>query len=105
MFQLHHIVITQPQHFLICQYLLFVFTQACTSHTAETIANLDLILKWLTLRFFDTNTSILLKGLEYIRELFSLLAGEDYHLYDLEANSFIPYLLNKVRKSARDKQL
>jgi len=30
------------------------------------IANLDLILKWITLRFFETNPSVLLRSLEYL---------------------------------------
>ena len=61
-----------------------------------TIANVDLVLKWLTLRFFDTNTSVLLKALEYLMLLFNLLSEQEYHLMELEANSFIPYLINKV---------
>lgn len=61
-------------------------------------ANLDLILKWMTLRFFDTNPSVLLKGLEYLQSVFSLLAQEGYHMLDSEASSFIPYLITKVRR-------
>lgn len=59
-------------------------------------ANLDLILKWMTLRFFDTNPSVLLKGLEYLQSVFSMLAQEQYHMLDCEASSFIPYLITKV---------
>uniref|UniRef100_A0A8D0L3G1 Cytoskeleton associated protein 5 n=1 Tax=Sphenodon punctatus TaxID=8508 RepID=A0A8D0L3G1_SPHPU len=57
---------------------------------------LDLILKWLTLRFFDTNTSVLMKSLEYLKLLFNLLSQEEYHLTENEASSFIPYLILKV---------
>ncbi|XP_028649672.2 LOW QUALITY PROTEIN: cytoskeleton-associated protein 5 [Erpetoichthys calabaricus] len=60
---------------------------------------LDLILKWLTLRFFDTNTSVLMKALEYLKLLFALLSREDYHLNEFEAASFIPYLVLKVGES------
>ena len=63
----------------------------------ETIANLDMILRWLTLKFFETNTSVLLKALEYLQNLFNMLASEDYHLLEIEAYAFIPYLVNKVR--------
>lgn len=59
-------------------------------------ANLDLILKWMTLRFFDTNPSVLLKGLEYLQNVFSSLAEQSYHMTDSEASSFIPYLITKV---------
>ncbi|XP_018619356.1 cytoskeleton-associated protein 5 isoform X3 [Scleropages formosus] len=61
-----------------------------------TISCLDLILKWFTLRFFDTNTSVLMKALEYLKLLFSMLSRENYHLNEFEASSFIPYLILKV---------
>ncbi|KAK6191581.1 hypothetical protein SNE40_003232 [Patella caerulea] len=65
----------------------------------ETIGNLDLILKWFTLRFYDTNPSMLNKGLSYLQDLFIQLADADYHLHDIEAVSFIPYLILKVGDS------
>uniref|UniRef100_T1HV74 TOG domain-containing protein n=1 Tax=Rhodnius prolixus TaxID=13249 RepID=T1HV74_RHOPR len=61
--------------------------------------NLDLILRWLSLRFFDTNPSVLLKSLEYLNAAFSLLATNGYQLLDYEANSFIPYLILKFGDS------
>ncbi|XP_074041153.1 protein mini spindles-like isoform X1 [Leptinotarsa decemlineata] len=60
------------------------------------ISNLDLILKWLTLRFFDTNPSVLLKGLEYLQFVFNMLIDTKYRLVENEASSFIPYLVNKI---------
>lgn len=59
-------------------------------------ANLDLILRWMTLRFFDTNPSVLLKGLEYLQSLFSILIDNHYNMFDNEASSFLPYLILKV---------
>lgn len=64
------------------------------------ISNLDLILKWLTLRFFDTNPSVLLKGLEYLHSVFNMLIDHKYHILENEASSFIPYLILKVRQEA-----
>ncbi|KAG5839923.1 hypothetical protein ANANG_G00210390 [Anguilla anguilla] len=64
-----------------------------------TIGCLDLILKWFTLRFFDTNTSVMMKALEYLKLLFSMLSRENYHLNEYEASSFIPYLILKVGES------
>ncbi|KAG9266482.1 cytoskeleton-associated protein 5-A-like isoform X3 [Astyanax mexicanus] len=61
-----------------------------------TVGCLDLILKWFTLRFFDTNTSVLMKALEYLKLLFIALSNQDYHLTEHEASSFIPYLILKV---------
>ncbi|XP_048112966.1 cytoskeleton-associated protein 5 isoform X1 [Alosa alosa] len=63
------------------------------------IGCLDLVLKWFTLRFFDTNTTVLMKALEFLKLLFTMLKREDYHLSDYEASSFIPYLILKVGES------
>ena len=60
------------------------------------LESLDLILKWLSLRFFDTNTSVLLKALEFISELFTTLEAGEYMLSPFEASAFIPYLILKV---------
>lgn len=69
-----------------------------TNNIAALISNLDLVLKWLTLRFFDTNPSVILRGLEYLNMVFRILAEEGYHMMEPEAASFLPYLVLKVRK-------
>lgn len=65
-------------------------------NNAALISNLDLILKWMTLRFFDTNPSVLLKGLDYLQHIFDILIAQKYTLHDTEASSFVPYLVTKV---------
>ncbi|XP_068017627.1 cytoskeleton-associated protein 5 isoform X3 [Melanerpes formicivorus] len=75
---------------------LAVMIEHLESEKDGVISCLDLILKWLTLRFFDTNTSVLMKTLEYLKLLFNLLNQEEYHLTENEASSFIPYLILKV---------
>ncbi|XP_069888530.1 cytoskeleton-associated protein 5 [Dipodomys merriami] len=75
---------------------LAVMVDHLESEKEGVIGCLDLILKWLTLRFFDTNTSVLMKALEYLKLLFTLLSEEEYHLTESEASSFIPYLIVKV---------
>ena len=60
------------------------------------MANIDLILRWTTLRFFDTNTSVTLKCLEYLQSLFGVLVTAEYRMSDYEAYAFIPYLVLKV---------
>jgi cytoskeleton-associated protein 5 len=62
------------------------------------VSNLDLLLKWMTLRFFETNPSVNIKGLEYLALVFQLLAERngDVALHDIEANSFIPFLVLKI---------
>ncbi|XP_071665230.1 cytoskeleton-associated protein 5 isoform X1 [Patagioenas fasciata] len=75
---------------------LAVMIEHLESEKDGVISCLDLILKWVTLRFFDTNTSVLMKTLEYLKLLFNLLGQEEYHLTENEASSFIPYLILKV---------
>ena len=60
------------------------------------IANSDLILKYLTLRFFDTNTSMFLKSLELLEALLLLLDAAGAHLGEYEASSFLPFFITKV---------
>ncbi|KAL7402022.1 hypothetical protein ABVT39_008297 [Epinephelus coioides] len=76
-----------------------VMIERLESESDATISCLDLILKWFTLRFFDTNTTVLMKVLEYLKLLFAMLNREDYHLTEYEANSFVPYLILKVGES------
>ncbi|XP_048524005.1 protein mini spindles [Dendroctonus ponderosae] len=65
-------------------------------HSEALISNLDLILKWLTLRFFDTNPSVLLKGLEYLHAIFNMLSENQYRMLENEGSSFMPYLVLKI---------
>ncbi|CAG0924320.1 unnamed protein product, partial [Notodromas monacha] len=67
-----------------------------TKNTAAVISNLDLLLKWLTLRFFETNPSVILKGLDFVLAIFDELAIEGYSMHDLEISCFVPYLIAKV---------
>lgn len=76
-----------------------VMIERLESESEATISCLDLILKWFTLRFFDTNTTVLMKVLEYLKLLFVMLDRENYHLTEYEANSFAPYLILKVGES------
>ncbi|KAL8188286.1 UNVERIFIED_CONTAM: hypothetical protein K2H54_064627 [Gekko kuhli] len=75
---------------------LAVMTKHLEAEKEGVISCLDLILKWLTLRLFDTNTWVLMKSLEYLKRLFDLLVRENYQLTDSEASSFLPYLLLKM---------
>ncbi|KAK3702253.1 hypothetical protein QZH41_019815, partial [Actinostola sp. cb2023] len=62
----------------------------------EATQSLDLILKYLTIRFFDTNTTVLVKCLEFLITLLTMLAESSYQMVEHEASSFIPYLIQKV---------
>ncbi|XP_069992447.1 cytoskeleton-associated protein 5 isoform X5 [Penaeus vannamei] len=65
------------------------------SNLPACIANLDLVLKWLTIRFFDTNPSVIMKAMDYLQQVFQCVSEEGYHLLDLEAYSFLPFLVTK----------
>ncbi|XP_053677299.1 protein mini spindles [Anopheles nili] len=66
------------------------------SNEEALICNLDLVMKWLSLRFYDTNPSVLLKGLEYLNQVFQRLVDRQYALVDIEGSSFVPHLLIKI---------
>ncbi|XP_059928012.1 cytoskeleton-associated protein 5-like isoform X2 [Gadus macrocephalus] len=74
-------------------------TEHLEAEMASMVSCLDLVLKWFTLRFFDTNTSVLMKALEFLKLLFPLLSLQDYRLSELEATAFIPYLILKMGES------
>ncbi|GAU87486.1 hypothetical protein RvY_00320-2 [Ramazzottius varieornatus] len=62
-----------------------------------TIAVLDVVLRWFTLRFFDTNPQVLAKALEYLQLLFKKLNDDPpYTLTEMESSSFLPFLLMKT---------
>ena len=62
-----------------------------------TISCMDLLLRWVTLRFFETNTTVNLKCLEFLQAAFKMLVQDgSYRMTDYEANAFLPYLVNKV---------
>ncbi|KAG5681403.1 hypothetical protein PVAND_010841 [Polypedilum vanderplanki] len=65
-------------------------------NTKGLMCNLDLVLKWLSLRFYDTNPSVLLKGLDYLNLVFQTLRESQYVLTECEGSSFIPHLLTKI---------
>ncbi|CAO3595984.1 unnamed protein product [Absidia cylindrospora] len=59
-------------------------------------ANSDLIFKYLTIRFLDTSTSMLIKCLDLSQHLISLLDSQGAILSEYEAISFIPFLISKI---------
>ncbi|KAJ7391009.1 hypothetical protein OS493_021029 [Desmophyllum pertusum] len=65
-------------------------------YQTELVQSLDVILKWVTLRFFDTNTTVFIKCLELMDAIFVMLVQTDYQMLEFEAASFIPYLVQKV---------
>ncbi|CAA3011554.1 MOR1 isoform X1 [Olea europaea subsp. europaea] len=62
----------------------------------EIIEVLDILLKWFVLRFCESNTSCLLKVLEFLPELFDMLRNEGYTMTEAEASIFLPCLIEKL---------
>ncbi|XWS16703.1 hypothetical protein CRYUN_Cryun34aG0113700 [Craigia yunnanensis] len=70
--------------------------KALPSIGKEIIEVLDILLRWFVLQFCKSNTTCLLKVLEFLPELFDSLKGEAYALTELEAAIFLPCLIEKV---------
>ncbi|XP_063678365.1 cytoskeleton-associated protein 5-like isoform X4 [Bolinopsis microptera] len=69
------------------------------THMPEIKQSLDLLLKWISLRFFDTNTSVLLAALDWLSKCFEALREDDYILLEQEGSAFMPYLIIKLGDS------
>lgn len=71
-------------------------TKAVDDLGDATVSNLDILLRWLTLRFFETNPTVMMKMIEYMQALFAMLANRKYTMSDYEGNAFVPYFVGKV---------
>ncbi|KAK2973970.1 hypothetical protein RJ640_030149 [Escallonia rubra] len=69
--------------------------KALPSIGKEIVEVLDILLRWFVLRFCESNTSCLLKVLEFLPELFDMLRNEGYTLTEPEAAVFLPCLIEK----------
>uniref|UniRef100_A0A1D1XIA6 Protein MOR1 n=1 Tax=Anthurium amnicola TaxID=1678845 RepID=A0A1D1XIA6_9ARAE len=69
--------------------------KALQSSSKEIIELVDILLRWLVLRFCESNTTCLLKVLEFLPELIDILKDEGYALTESEAAIFLPCLIEK----------
>ncbi|CAN4084015.1 unnamed protein product [Withania somnifera] len=69
--------------------------KALPSIGKELIEILDIVLRWFVLRICESNTSCLLKVLEFLPELFEMLRNEGYTMTEAEAAIFLPCLVEK----------
>eukprot|EP00252_Welwitschia_mirabilis_P027944 TRINITY_DN9838_c0_g1_i1.p1 TRINITY_DN9838_c0_g1~~TRINITY_DN9838_c0_g1_i1.p1 ORF type:complete len:2078 (+),score=475.99 TRINITY_DN9838_c0_g1_i1:649-6234(+) len=83
--------------------------KAISTHRKEMTEIIDILLRWTVLRFCESNTTCLLKVLEFLPELFLALKNDGYTLTESEANIFLPFLIEKlghniekVREKMRD---
>ncbi|KAI1728792.1 HEAT repeat domain-containing protein [Ditylenchus destructor] len=79
------------QHLKAIEYL----QELLNSNPLPIVNNIDLLLKWSTLRFFDTNPAVLIKVLEFLNAVFAYMDANNESLYDSEMAAFLPYLLLK----------
>ncbi|XXG85325.1 hypothetical protein AAC387_Pa11g0421 [Persea americana] len=83
--------------------------KALPTCTKEIVELLDILLRWFVLRFCESNTTCLLKVLEFLPQLIDTLKDEGYSLTEPEAFIFLPCLMEKsghniekVREKLRD---
>ncbi|XP_039113731.1 protein MOR1 [Dioscorea cayenensis subsp. rotundata] len=69
--------------------------KALPTNIKELIELLDVLLRWFVLRFCESNTTCLLKVLEFLPELVDTLKDEGYTLTESEAATFLPCLVEK----------
>eukprot|EP00011_Vannellida_sp_DIVA3-517-6-12_P006665 CAMPEP_0114608830 /NCGR_PEP_ID=MMETSP0168-20121206/2779_1 /TAXON_ID=95228 ORGANISM="Vannella sp., Strain DIVA3 517/6/12" /NCGR_SAMPLE_ID=MMETSP0168 /ASSEMBLY_ACC=CAM_ASM_000044 /LENGTH=2000 /DNA_ID=CAMNT_0001819737 /DNA_START=45 /DNA_END=6048 /DNA_ORIENTATION=- len=69
---------------------------ALSSEKKGTVACLDVILKWITLRLTEGDVKMIVAVLAYVVELFSVLDMENYTLSDYEAQCFLPPLVSNL---------
>ncbi len=62
--------------------------EAVEKYQDETISNLDLILRWLTLNFLNSKPAFILLSIDYMFALFQMLSNRNYQLTAYEAESF-----------------
>ncbi|VDQ04261.1 unnamed protein product [Trichobilharzia regenti] len=61
-----------------------------------TFVNVDIILRWIVLRFFETNPVVLGRCMDYLTKLFVQMSESGVNLSEHEGGSFLPYLVMKV---------
>uniref|UniRef100_A0A1I7XQC1 Cytoskeleton-associated protein 5 n=1 Tax=Heterorhabditis bacteriophora TaxID=37862 RepID=A0A1I7XQC1_HETBA len=59
------------------------------------VSNSDLLLKWCTLRFFETNPAVLIKALELAKQILAFSRSAEEPMSTEEMNAFVPYLFLK----------
>lgn len=73
-----------------------ILQRALPSIAKEVIEVLDILLRWFVLQFCKSNTTCLLKVLEFLPELLDTLKDEGYSLTESEVAIFLPCLVEKL---------
>ncbi|XP_050154632.1 protein MOR1-like isoform X4 [Malus sylvestris] len=73
-----------------------ILQKALPTIKKEIIEALDILLRWFVLQFCKSNTTCLLKVLEFLPDLFDTFRDEAYILTESEAAIFFPCLIEKL---------
>lgn len=71
--------------------------QELASNPQAIVNNVDLLMKWSTLRLFETNPAVHLKLLDFWISALQWMETNGEQLNEPEVNCFMPYILMKVR--------
>ena len=63
---------------------------------------LDIILRWMTIRMNEKNTTILTKVLSWLSDLVEKLKEADYEMSAYESIAFLPHLISKLGESRQE---
>ncbi|KAI5081631.1 hypothetical protein GOP47_0001374 [Adiantum capillus-veneris] len=69
--------------------------KAVPDHAKEMIELVDVLFKWSVLRFCESNTTCLLKVLDFLPDFVEAMKNEGYTLTEYEANILLPCLVEK----------
>lgn len=74
----------------------FIEALGSVEDRAAAFASVDVLLKWVTLRYFDSNPTVQLKTMAFLHELFQEMSADGIELGDWEAAAFLPFLVNQA---------
>ncbi|WKX94803.1 hypothetical protein Q1695_011794 [Nippostrongylus brasiliensis] len=72
-----------------------MLNKAAETNPETLVKNSDLLLKWCTLRFYETNPAVLIKVLEFAKQVLVLVRAFDEPMSSEEMYAFVPHLLLK----------
>ncbi|KAJ1977911.1 hypothetical protein H4R35_002106, partial [Dimargaris xerosporica] len=73
-----------------------VFRMSVEEWQQRYLCHLDLLLKYLTIRFHDTTTTVWMKCLDLVDHLILLATSHEYHWSEYEASIFLPSFIAKL---------
>lgn len=75
---------------------LTLLEEIVSKESQKLVESADLVFKYLSVRYLDSNTSILLKCLDVTEKLVTTLVDVGYHMTEYEASVFFPSFLTRI---------